>query len=121
MARRSAQLSLLAMGSAVLGWLAFALAIALGDHFNSADPRSAVLLLLWLALGVVALGAWMGACVTAMRARREPGSSKQAALLAVITPCTWAFEFGLLVLWFGFEVFSGNLVAASVADVLRGV
>lgn len=106
--RTSVMLSVVAMGSAVIGWLAFAGAIVLGDHFNRADPRSGLLLLLWLLLGLVASAAWIGAIVTALRGRRDNApEAGRATLLAVLTPCTWAMEFGVLIIWFGYEALSG--------------
>lgn len=113
LARASVRLSIGAIVSAVVGWVAFVLAIVLGDHFTRADPSSAVLLLLWMALGGVALAVWAAATVTAglawSRSRRErvPGASTMAVVMVLVVPCTWAAEWALLVLWFGYEVFSG--------------
>jgi hypothetical protein len=41
-----------------------------------------------------------------------PGAatSKPAVLLALLTPCTWAVEFGLMVIWFGVEALGGPMV-----------
>ena len=50
-ARKSAGLSAFAIGSAVVGWVAFSVALARGDHFNKADPLSGLLLLLWAYVG----------------------------------------------------------------------
>jgi hypothetical protein len=107
-AKASMALSAVAIGSAVLGWVAFAIAIKLGNHFNTPDPRSGWLLLLWAVLGLVALGAWIAACVKAVRARRiNLQEASGATTLALLTPGTWALEFALAVIWFGYEALSG--------------
>ena len=101
----SARLSLVAIASAALGWIAFAEAISLGDHFNAVDQRSSVLLLAWLALGVVALTAWLAACVLA--ARTPAPERRRAVVLAWIAPATWLLEFEGALLWFGLEALGG--------------
>ena len=101
----SVRLSIVAILSAGLGWLSFAVAISLGDHFNAVDQRSSVLLLSWLALGVVALTAWLAACVLA--ARTPAPGRRRAVVLACLTPVTWVVEFGGALLWFGLEALGG--------------
>jgi Kef-type K+ transport system membrane component KefB len=107
-ARTSVTLSVVAIVSAVLGWAAFARAVALSNHFKHSDSASGWLLLLWAVLGLVALGTWIAACVTALRARRaNPLEARRATTLAILAPGTWAVEFGVLILWFGYEALSG--------------
>lgn len=107
-ARTSVVLSVVAILSAVFGWAAFAGAIVSSDHFNHADPRGGWLLLLWAVLGLLALSAWIAACVTALRARRANlHEARGATALALLAPGTWAVEFGLLIVWFGYEALSG--------------
>lgn len=104
----SVRLSGAAMVSAAAGWVSFAIAIRLGNHFNTVDLRSGLLLLIWAVLGPASLIAWIAACVLASRARREnPAGAKTATLLTFATPASWLVEFGLLIIWFGFEVLSG--------------
>ena len=101
----SLRLSVVAMVSAAVGWISFAVAISLGDHFNVVDQRSGLLLLSWLALGVVALASWLAACVVA--AKSPPAERRRAMMLVVIAPATWLLEFCGALLWFGFEALSG--------------
>jgi hypothetical protein len=112
LARLSVALSIAAITSALIGWIAFVIAIDLGENFNDPNSRSAVLLLCWLLLGVLAIVAWIAACAVAVitfgRARRESQRAGWGAIaMAAVVPVTWALEWAALVVWFGFEALSG--------------
>jgi len=114
LARVAFVLGVISIFTSLVGWGFLALALAGSHDFNDESPKYGFMLLGWVGLGGVAIVAWIAGAVVAVmataRARRtsEPASIARGGLvLAVVIPLAWLIEWFLLVVWFGYEAFSG--------------